>query len=88
MNHPNPQKPRLAIHRGFTLTELLVVIQIIVVIAALSLVSVRRIRDMADKTTAIPSFSQPQIANASYATDHNRNYVPYLVHDENGNRAG
>jgi len=73
---------------GFTITELLVVIAIIAVIAALSMVSIGRIRDMADKTSAIRSLSQLQIANVSYSTDNNGNYVPFLLNDENGKRAG
>lgn len=43
---------------------------------------------MAGKAGAVRNLSQLQIANASYATDHNGKYVPYLVNDDKGNRAG
>ncbi len=74
--------------RGFTLTELLVVIVIIVVLASLAMVGMRRMRDMADKATTIRSLSQLQIANASFASENSGRYVSYQVMDENGKRAG
>jgi prepilin-type N-terminal cleavage/methylation domain-containing protein/prepilin-type processing-associated H-X9-DG protein len=73
---------------GFTLTELLVVIVIIVTVAALSMVGIRRMRDMADKTAAIRSLSQIQLANASYATDNGGKYVPKQFNGPNGERLG
>lgn len=73
---------------GFTLTELLVVILIIVTIAALSLMGIRRMRDLADKTGAIRSLSQLQLANVSYSADNGGKYVPYLITDEDGKRIG
>jgi prepilin-type N-terminal cleavage/methylation domain-containing protein len=69
---------------GFSLTELLVVILIIAVLAALSLLGIRRVRDMADKATSTRNLAQIQIANMTYATDHNGNFVPIRVNDENG----
>jgi prepilin-type N-terminal cleavage/methylation domain-containing protein len=72
--------------RGFTLTELLVVILIIVVIAALALIGIRRMREGADKVTSARNLSQLQIANASYAADHNGNCVPYLENNDAGQR--
>lgn len=71
-------------HPGFTLTELLVVILIIAVLAALSLVGVRKMRDMADKATATRNLSQLQLANMTYATDHNGDFVPIRANDDKG----
>lgn len=73
---------------GFTLTELLVVIVIIATVAALSLVGVRRMRDMADKTGAIRSLSQLQTANANYASDNGGKYVPKQFNGQSGERLG
>jgi prepilin-type N-terminal cleavage/methylation domain-containing protein/prepilin-type processing-associated H-X9-DG protein len=73
---------------GFTLTELLVVILIIVTVAALSLVGIQRMRDTGDKTAAIRSLSQLQLANASYATDNGGKYVPKQVNGPSGERLG
>jgi prepilin-type N-terminal cleavage/methylation domain-containing protein len=69
--HHTSRHPR----RGFTLIELMVVILIIIVIAALSLTGMRRMRDDADKVNSIKNLSQLQLANASYAADHNGRYV-------------
>ena len=77
--HPKHASP------GFTLTELLVVIVIIVVIAALSFTGIQRMRSAADKVTSTRNLSQLQIANASYATDHNGKCVPIRANDEKGN---
>lgn len=71
--------------RGFTLTELLVVIVIIVVIAALSLTGIQRMRIAADKAASTRNLSQLQLANTSYATEHNGRCVPIRANDENGN---
>jgi prepilin-type N-terminal cleavage/methylation domain-containing protein/prepilin-type processing-associated H-X9-DG protein len=81
-------KARYCSSSGFTLTELLVVIVIIVTVAALSLVGMKRIREMADKTAAIRSLSQLQLANASYATDNGGRYVPKQVNGPSGERLG
>jgi prepilin-type N-terminal cleavage/methylation domain-containing protein/prepilin-type processing-associated H-X9-DG protein len=74
--------------RGFTLTELLVVILIIAVLAVLSIMMVGRMRNMADKVAATRSLSQLQIANTSYAGDNNGRYVGFRIDDEDGNRIG
>ncbi|MEY4246441.1 MAG: hypothetical protein RLZZ245_4026 [Verrucomicrobiota bacterium] len=81
-------RSRHSFSRGFTLTELLVVIIIIVTVAALSLVGIGRMRDMADKTGAIRSLSQLQLANASYATDNGGRYVPKQFNGQTGERLG
>jgi prepilin-type processing-associated H-X9-DG protein len=67
---------------------LLVVILIIAAISALSFVGLRRMRDMADKTGAIRSLSQLQIANAGYASDNGGRYVPKQFNGQNGERLG
>ncbi len=69
---------------GFTLVELMVVIVIIVVLAALAFLGMRRVRDMADKATSIRNLSQLQVANASYAADHNGNFVAIRANDDKG----
>lgn len=79
-----PIKTR-AVERGFTLTELLVVITIIVVLAALSFMGVRGMRATADKVNSTRNLSQLQIANASYAADHNGRFVPVRANDDAGN---
>jgi prepilin-type N-terminal cleavage/methylation domain-containing protein/prepilin-type processing-associated H-X9-DG protein len=70
--------------QGFTLVEVLVVISIIVVLAALSFVGVSRMRNMADKVIATRNLSQLQIANASYAADHNGCFVDPIAFDGEG----
>jgi prepilin-type N-terminal cleavage/methylation domain-containing protein len=84
MKNPNAKNPSAGIPRGFTLTELLVVILIIASLAALAFFGTQKIRDMASKATSIRNLSQLQIANMSYATDHNGVCVPLLRNDENG----
>lgn len=74
--------------RGFTLVELLVVITIIVVLAALSIGTTVRMRDQAFKANSLRNISQLQIANASYAADHSGNYVPIYAYNDQGVRIG
>ena len=69
---------------GFTLVELMVVIVIIVVLAALAFLGMNRVRDMADKAASIRNLSQLQVANASYAADHNGNFVAIRANDSGG----
>lgn len=71
-------------HTGFTLVEVLVVISIIVVLAALSFMGVSRMRNSANKVIATRNLSQLQIANASYAADHNGYYVDPIAFDSEG----
>lgn len=77
------------IHRprpGFTLVETLVVIVIIAVLAVLVIVGVTRMRAAGDRATTVAVLRQLQLANHSYATDHNGQYVPLSSMDENENR--
>lgn len=68
---------------GFTLTELLVVIVIIVTLASLSMVGISRMRSAGDRAAAIAIMRQLQVANMGYAIDHNGQYVPIAEMDEN-----
>lgn len=88
MNLTGTQHVHPIIRRGFTLTELLVVILIIAVLAALSFSGVRELRSAADKTNSIRNLAQLQIANASYSSENAGKYVPYVVYNEQGNREG
>lgn len=79
---PNRNNPY---HRpAFTLVELLVVIAIIAVLVAISITGVFRFRKAADKTGAINSARALQLANASYAADHNGIYLPVYAFNDKG----
>lgn len=85
MKQSNIKTRGVRIHRGFTLTELLVVILIIASLAALAFLGTRKVQDMASKANSIRNLSQLQIANLAYATDHNGRCVPIRVNDDKGN---
>lgn len=71
MNAPFPR------HRnGFTIVEILVVVSILLVLAALIAMLSRNLRGSADKVKAIRNISQLQLANATYAAENNGKYVP------------
>ena len=78
---------RLHLSRGFTLVELLVVITIIVVLAALSVIGFKRMREKADVVTTVKRIRGFTEANTLYATDHNGKYVPVFAFDEDGQGA-
>jgi prepilin-type N-terminal cleavage/methylation domain-containing protein/prepilin-type processing-associated H-X9-DG protein len=71
-------------HKGFTLTELLVVILIIVVLASLSFSVLSRMRHSADKVVVTRNLAQLQLANIAYASDHNGGFVPVREFDDKG----
>lgn len=71
---------------GFTLVELLVVITIVIVLAALSVVGVSRMRVAGDTATAVLNIRQLQAANVSYATERNGRYASYFILDEDGKK--
>jgi prepilin-type N-terminal cleavage/methylation domain-containing protein/prepilin-type processing-associated H-X9-DG protein len=85
MKHSDPKKNSSKIRPGFTLTELLVVILIIAVLATLAFFATNRARAMADKTNSMRGLRQLQIANLSYAADYSGRCVPIRANDENGN---
>lgn len=75
-------RPRL--QRGFTLVELLVVITIIVVLAALGFTTFGRVRRSAEKTTGIAAMRSLGAANALYASENNGIYVAAISFDDDG----
>ena len=73
---------------GFTLFELLVVIVIIAALAALSVMGFARMRAAGDRATTIAVMRQLQIANMSYAVEHNGQYAPIVAKDAGGALSG
>lgn len=71
---------------GFTLVELLVVITITIVLAALTVVGLSRMRAAGDTATAVRNIRQLQVANVSYATEHDGRYASYFILDEDGKK--
>jgi len=69
---------------GFTLVELLVVITIIAVLAALVVAGFSRMRAAGDRATTISIMRQLQIANVGYANDHNGQYVQIVAKNSGG----
>ena len=72
--------------KGFTLTELLVVITIIVVLAALSTIGVSKLRSSARGATCTSNLRQIAAAMLSYATDKNGQLPP--LEDRTGSGDG
>ena len=60
---------------AFTLVELLVVIVIVAALAVMGFSGARRMIDSSRTTKTVANLRQHQIANTSYATDHNGSYV-------------
>ncbi|MEX1113820.1 MAG: type II secretion system protein [Akkermansiaceae bacterium] len=71
---------------AFTLTELLVTITIIIVLAALAMTGMSKMRASADKSLATRNISQLQLANTGYATENNGQYVPIYAFDDTGSK--
>lgn len=82
----NPNMIHFPRRSGFTLTETLVVIVILITLAVLALSGFSKLRSAADKAVAARNLSQLQLANASYAADHGGKYVPVYAFDENGGK--
>ena len=72
---------------GFTLVELLITITIILALAGLSMLGLKRLREKADVVTTLKRICGFTQANALYATDHNGKYVPVFAFDEDGQGA-
>jgi prepilin-type N-terminal cleavage/methylation domain-containing protein/prepilin-type processing-associated H-X9-DG protein len=88
MNQNAPKNHETQTARGFTLVELLMTITIIITLAALIFVGVKRMRSSADKAVATRNISQLHVANAGYAADHNGRYMPVYGFDEKANFGG
>lgn len=73
---------------GFTLVELLVVIVIIVTMASLVFVGIRKMKAAADKVVAARNISQLQLASTSYANDHGGSYMWTCNTDGNAQTSG
>lgn len=69
---------------AFTLIELLITVTIIVVLAALSLTALSKMRASVDRVVTMRNMSQLQLANISYASDNNGKYVPLAMWDHKG----
>ena len=67
---------------GFTLVELLVTITIIVALAGLTAMGMKRMRESADTVTTMKRIAGFAHANALYAADHEGKYVPAYSFDE------
>lgn len=67
---------------GFTLVELLVTVTIILTLAGLTTVGMRKLRENADTVAAIKRISGFTHANALYAVDHGGKYVAAYSFDE------
>lgn len=78
---------RLNYRRGFNLVELLVVIFLIAVLAALSMFGFKIMREKADLVTTTKRIRGFTEANALYAADHNGKYVPVYAFNEDGQGA-
>ena len=67
---------------GFTLTEVLITITIIITIAMLTMMGVRKLREKADTVTAMKRIAGFTNANALYAIENNGRYVPAYSFDQ------
>jgi prepilin-type N-terminal cleavage/methylation domain-containing protein len=72
---PWPHAPARASDRAFTLIELLTVIAIIGILAALIVPTVGKVRDSARKAQCVSNLRQLLVATSAYATDH-KGFLP------------
>lgn len=77
---------RLRTHRGFTLTELLVVITIIVILVAISFSVVGKMRERGKSMVCIGNLRQLGSAIITYSADHNDRLLPLQGNKEDGSR--
>ena len=73
---------------AFTLVEVLVVVAIIIVLAALTFVGTSRMRAAADRSLSMNNLHQLQIANGAYAADHAGTFVSTFTQDSEGKTGG
>jgi prepilin-type N-terminal cleavage/methylation domain-containing protein/prepilin-type processing-associated H-X9-DG protein len=79
MQAPFPDRPlRVSHDHAFTLVELLAVIAIIGILAAIIIPVVGRTRSAARASQCAGNLRQLQLANMAYAADHKGGYVPVL----------
>lgn len=83
MKNP-PSQAKVSPSAGFTLVEMLVSVSIIIVLAAIAMIGVKKLRSGADTVTTIKRISGLAQANAIYASDHGGSYVPAYSFDEDG----
>ena len=64
--------------RGFSLIELLIVVAIILIIAAIAIPNLLRSRIAANQASAVGSLRTLNTADVTYATTYNTGYAAYL----------
>lgn len=87
-NHSRLSKPERPKYRGFTLVEILVVISIIVILAAVGFSMVGRMRIQAQSAVCMGNLKQLGTAMLSYSADHNNQVIPLKVTNEDGSNGG
>jgi prepilin-type N-terminal cleavage/methylation domain-containing protein len=71
-------------NRGYTLVELLIVVSILAILALLTLFMFPKFRESADKAKSVRNIAQLQYANATYAADHNGEFLKVFAFDDEG----
>lgn len=74
------QSPRRDRSRGFSLIELLIVVAIILIIAAIAIPNFLRARMAANEAAAVAACRKITTANVVYSTSYGRGYAVELVH--------
>jgi prepilin-type N-terminal cleavage/methylation domain-containing protein len=74
--------------RGFSLIELLIVVAIILIIAAIAIPSLLRSRIAANQASAVGSMRTLNTSNITYASTYNLGYVPQLSYLGPGTGSG